>query len=83
MNKPKNLKRTIISALLALLITLILVVLAMFKINNIECTVQYLNPWQLFFECGLYYAYYYAVVFPISFLVIYLFLTKLTFFKNQ
>ena len=70
MKKPKNLKTIIISALLALLITLILVILAMFKISNIECTVQYLNPWQLFFECGLFYAWNYAIVFPVCFLVI-------------
>ena len=76
MNKPKNLKTIIASALMALLITLILVFLAMFKISNIECIVQYLNPWQLFYECGLYYAYYYAIVFPISFLVIYFILIK-------
>ena len=76
MNKPKNLKTIIVSALLALLITLILVLLAMFKISNIECTVQYLNPWQLFFDCGVFYAWHYAIVFPISFIVIYFILLK-------
>ena len=38
-------------------------------IISIECTVAYLNPWQLFFECSLFYGIYYLIVFACGFLI--------------
>ncbi len=75
----KNRKEIISSILTALGITIIYIILKMNKFIIIECTIPYLNPWQYFFQCNLYYEYHYLIVFSLSFIIAYFILKKLFF----
>lgn len=66
-------KKLTISLLIASLITYITFQFGI----KVECKIQYLNPWQMFFDCGLFYFYQYLAVFAISALIIFFILKKL------
>ena len=70
----KHLKKIIISSIAGFLSVFIFVYLRNTKVILMECTRQYLNPWQHNFECFLFYLPKYVAIFSLSFLIIFILL---------
>lgn len=69
-------KRLITSLLMGTLLTAVFAIMHRLGVINIECTVAYLNPWQLFFQCSLFYGIYYLIAFVSGFLITMIVLRK-------
>ena len=78
----KNKKNIVISLLIALLISIIYISLKALGLVVIDCPVQYLNPWQLFFSCAIFYGLIYIVLFVTSFTIVYFILKRLRLLKK-
>jgi|GEM_PF-2036378 len=72
-----NVKTIKISIFLSFVVCVIYAILRSEGIIIYECTVQYLNPWQYFFGCGLFYTFYYVIIFVLTFIVLYYIIKKL------
>jgi predicted Co/Zn/Cd cation transporter (cation efflux family) len=73
----KEVKKIRVSALIASAITLVFIILKIFRIINLECTIIYLDPWQLFFSCELFYLSHYVLVFASSYLIVFFVLKRI------
>ncbi len=67
--KMKKPNKKILPFIIALFAVLIFHILRIFNIIQLECTVSYLNPWQLAFSCMLFYLPVYAGIFLIVFFI--------------
>ena len=75
----KNRKIIVASIAIASVLTLINIIFELFKI---ECAISYLNPWQLFFECSMFYGIQYLAIFGFCFLIIFYLLKTLKLFNK-
>jgi len=78
----KNKKKIKMSVLLSFVIAIFFLFLVNMQIINLPCTVQYLNPWQHFFKCNLFYSYNAVILFIVSFVTIFFFLRFTQLVKN-
>ena len=64
--KMKKTNKKILPFLIALFAVLIFHILRIFNIVKLECTVSYLNPWQLAFSCMLFFLPVYLGIFLVA-----------------